>query len=360
MHLFSNTGTHTSGSWCIYGGCLHEMKCLDLFSGIGGMGRLLPVETIMYCEWDAFPRSVLQRRMKQGDLNNVPIHEDVRTLDPPDHDILIGGFPCQDISSAGKKLGFEGKKSCLYYEVLRIIKKKHPPVVFLENVAHILVMPGVWKAVLTTLSQEGYDMAWGIFSANMCGAFHQRNRWFILAKRKREPNDKIPVMPDKMHKYGTCVDAVYEEVPDPLFERNRHPPITMRHIEGAPFKGKLHDQPIVRTLWSTPRATGGNRAIRNMSKRSMSDLPSMLRFADCTQHKHFQANINWVEQLMGLPAGWTDPEGDTEPFEGFEEQYQRMKPDKTQPLYYKRWKTLGNMCVSQTSLMAYKYLNKNV
>ena len=134
----------------------------------------------------------------------------------------------------------------------------------------------------------------------------------------------------------------------------------MRHIEGAPFHGKLHDQPIVRTLWSTPRATGGSRAIRNMSKRSMSDLPSMLRFADCTKDKHYQANLKWVEQLMGLPAGWTDPEGDTEPFEGFEERYQRMKPDKTQPLYYKRWKTLGNMCVSQTSLMAYNYLNKNV
>ena len=65
------------------------MKCLDLFSGIGGMGRLLPFEPVMFCEWDDFPRRVLERRMKSGDLPNVPIHGDVRTLKPPDHDILI-------------------------------------------------------------------------------------------------------------------------------------------------------------------------------------------------------------------------------------------------------------------------------
>ena len=51
---------------------------------IGGMGRLLPFEPVMFCEWDEFPRSVLERRIKSGDLPDVPIHEDVRTLDPPD------------------------------------------------------------------------------------------------------------------------------------------------------------------------------------------------------------------------------------------------------------------------------------
>ena len=91
------------------------MRCLDLFSGIGGMGRLLPFEPVMFCERDPFPRSVLARRIKSGDLPDVPIHEDVRTLNPPDHDILIGGFPCQDISTLGLKKGLDGDKSSLYF-----------------------------------------------------------------------------------------------------------------------------------------------------------------------------------------------------------------------------------------------------
>ena len=54
------------------------MKCLDLFTGIGGMGRLLPVDTIMYCEKDPYCRKVLEKRMCDGDLHNAPIHEDIR------------------------------------------------------------------------------------------------------------------------------------------------------------------------------------------------------------------------------------------------------------------------------------------
>ena len=121
------------------------MRCLDLITGIGGMGRLLPFHPVMFCEIEPFPRSVLERRNKSGDLPPVPIHDDVRTLQPPDHDILIGGFPCQDISTLGLKKGLEGKKSSLYFQILRIIKLKHPKYVFLENVAHILQMPEAWQ-----------------------------------------------------------------------------------------------------------------------------------------------------------------------------------------------------------------------
>ena len=92
----------------------------------------------------------------------------------------------------------------------------------------------------------------------------------------------------------------------------------------------------------------------------MSDLPNQLRFAVCTPpgDRYFCANLKWVENLMGLPAGWTDPECDmVEDFPGFDkEEYKRMMPDKVQKKYYKRWKTLGNMCVSQTALLAYNYL----
>ena len=334
------------------------MRCLDLFTGIGGMGRLLPFHPVMFCEKDSFPRSVLERRIKSGDLPPVPIHEDVRTLKPPDHDILIGGFPCQDISTLGLKRGLEGKKSSLYFQILRIIKIKHPKFVFLENVAHILQMPEVWQVVLRTLSLEGYDMKWCIFGANSCGGLHQRNRWFILATHTGN-RCEAGLMPTRMHKYGEMKGGQYMELPDPKVPRTRRStPIVMKHLEGVPTKGKLCTKVTTRTLWMTPRATGGTRAIYNKTVRSMSDLPNQLRFATCTQDRHFCANLKWVENLMGLPAGWTDPECDmVEDFPGFDkEEYKRMMPDKVQKYYSKRGKTLGNMCVSQTALLAYNYL----
>ena len=336
------------------------MRCLDLFSGIGGMGRLLPFEPVMFCERDPFPRSVLARRIKSGDLPDVPIHEDVRTLNPPDHDILIGGFPCQDISTLGLKKGLDGDKSSLYFQILRIVKLKHPKFVFLENVAHILQMPSVWQVVLRTLSLEGYDMKWCVFGANSCGALHQRNRWFILATHTGNCCDSGR-MPPRMSKYGEMKRGVYRELPDPKVPRTRMgEPVVMRHLEGVPTKGTLCTKEVRRTLWMTPRATGGTRAIYNKTKRSMSDLPNQLRFALSTpaEDRHFCANLKWVENLMGLPAGWTDPECDhVEDFPGFgKEVYKRMIKDKVQKHYYKRWKTLGNMCVSQTSLLAYNYL----
>lgn len=336
-----------------------NLRCLDLFSGIGGMGRLLPVHPVAFCEKDPFPRSVLQRRIDSGDLPPIPIYEDVTTLEPPDHDILIGGFPCQDISTLGLKKGLQGEKSSLYYHILRIVRIKHPKYVFLENVAHILQMPSVYKAVLRTLSAEGYDLKWCIFGANSAGAVHQRNRWFLLGERTGK-SYAAGEIPEKMHKYGQMVHGVYKELPDPKVERTRRKiPIVMKHLPGVACKGKINTTVTTRTLWMTPRATGGTRAIYNKTTRSMSDLPNQLRFATCTPEadRHFCANLKWVENLMGLPAGWTDPDCDmVEDFPGFgKEIYKRMLPGK-QKYYYKRWKTLGNMCVSQTALLAYRYL----
>ena len=323
------------------------------------MGRLLPCHPVMFCEINPFPRSILERRIKSGDLPPVPIHDDICTLNPPDHDILIGGFPCQDISTLGLKKGLDGDKSSLYYQILRIVRIKHPKYVFLENVAHILNMPEVWHVVLNTLSNEGYNMKWCIFGANSCGALHQRNRWFILATHT---GIKTPAkhMPPRMSKFGQMIQGNYQELPDPKVPRTRRKPIIMKHLPNVPCKGKINKTVTKRTLWMTPRATGGTRAIYNKTTRSMSDLPNQLRFATCTPDgdRHFCANIKWVENLMGLPAGWTDPDCDfVEDFPGFgKEIYKRMLPGK-QRNYYKRWKTLGNMCVSQTALLAYNYLS---
>ena len=333
------------------------MKCLDLFSGIGGMCRLLPVDVITYVEKEAYPMQVLQQRMKCGSLNNVPIHDDVCTLDPPDHDIICAGFPCQDISVFGNKKGLKGEKSSLYHQILRIADIKQTKMLFLENVAHIRRMPEVWQVVLQTLHIRGYDATWGVLQANQTGAPHMRKRWFLIAKKiMKERQKEIQFESSMMLKFGTMRNGIIASSPDPKIPKYRLPiPIILRKLEGVTSKGNVVDHDVVRTLWATPRASIC-RAIRNLTKRGVSDLPNMHKFEIRTKLRTKYSNPKWVEWLMGLPAGWTDIEGDTTPHRGFEEEpCQRMIPAVC-PNYTKRMRTLGNMCVSQCSRLAWDTL----
>ncbi len=156
---------------------------LDLFSGIGGLSLALKpwVRTVAYCEIDPYCVSVLQKRMG-AELYPGNIFDDVRSLrrghisEPVD--IVFGGFPCQDISLAGKRAGLDGKRSGLYREVIRIVDECRPTFVFLENVAAI--RSHAWR-VVEDLAGLGFDCRWTNLSAAEVGAPHRRDRWWLLA-----------------------------------------------------------------------------------------------------------------------------------------------------------------------------------
>ncbi len=157
---------------------------LDLFSGIGGLSLALEpwVRTVAYCEIDSYARAVLLARMHEGRLERAPIHDDVRQL-RSEHillpiDIIFGGFPCQDISLAGKRAGLDGERSGLYREVVRLVSELGPRFVFLENVAAI--RGHAWR-VVEDLARLGFDCRWTNLSAAEVGAPHRRDRWWLLA-----------------------------------------------------------------------------------------------------------------------------------------------------------------------------------
>jgi DNA (cytosine-5)-methyltransferase 1 len=160
------------------------MYGLDLFSGIGGLTRALEgyVTPVAYCEINQYTRKVLQKRMHSGDLPTAPIWDDVRTLkgaDLPSIDIIYGGFPCQDISVAGRQRGLAGERSGLFFEIIRLVKEVQPKFIFLENVSNIRTK-GLGR-VLKELDSIGYDSRWCVLSASHVGAHHRRARWFLLA-----------------------------------------------------------------------------------------------------------------------------------------------------------------------------------
>lgn len=163
---------------------------LDLFSGISGISLALSpwVKTVAYCENDRHAQAILLYRMATRQLDYAPIWDDVNTLEGfhlPDIDIISGGFPCQDISHAGLGAGLEGKRSGLFFEIIRLTDELRPRFVFLENVTNI-TRKGLDRVVLE-FTKIGYDCRWTCLSASEVGAKHRRERWFLLA----HPNSYI-------------------------------------------------------------------------------------------------------------------------------------------------------------------------
>jgi len=157
------------------------MKVLDLFSGIGGFSlgleRTGGFETVAFCEIDKKARQVLRKHWK-----DVPIFEDVTTLKGEQLgtiDVICGGFPCQDISLAGRGAGLEGERSGLWFEFHRLIKEIRPQWVIAENVS-ALRSRGL-DTVLRSLAEIGYDAEWHCIPAAAVGAPHQRDRIWIVA-----------------------------------------------------------------------------------------------------------------------------------------------------------------------------------
>jgi DNA (cytosine-5)-methyltransferase 1 len=164
------------------------MNELALFAGAGGGilgGKLLGWRTVCAVEWEAYPASVLCARQNDGLLETFPIWDDVQTFDGHPWrgivDVVSGGFPCQDLSTAkwGGGAGLDGERSGLWKEMGRIIGEVRPRFVFVEN-SPMLVNNGLDR-VLADLSKLGFDARWGIVGADFVGAPHRRERFWLVA-----------------------------------------------------------------------------------------------------------------------------------------------------------------------------------
>ena len=159
------------------------LNSLDLFSGYGGITLALReyCKPIGYCEIERYAQGIIASRIADGELPIAPIYPDITKLrgGVDTVDIITGGFPCQDISVAGNGKGLEGKRSGLFFEIIRITKETRAPFVFLENVPAIRTR-GL-REVIRAFTEIGYDRRWTCLSAASVGAPHKRERWFLLA-----------------------------------------------------------------------------------------------------------------------------------------------------------------------------------
>ncbi|MBZ7976883.1 DNA cytosine methyltransferase [Campylobacter sp. RM12637] len=179
------------------------MRILDLFSGIGGISlgfasanfseydfSLKPNEqkakndgffkTIAFCEIEPFCKKILAKNYP-----NTKIYDDVKTLPLNELrggvNIITGGFPCQDLSVAGKQAGLKGERSGLFYEMLRIARELKPSYIFFENVPQLLHKGEIFYEFDTKVRESGYEYKAFILSAKECAYLHERKRAFIIA-----------------------------------------------------------------------------------------------------------------------------------------------------------------------------------
>jgi len=156
----------------------------SLFSGIGGLELGLEMCGLGPVKWqaeqDPYASAVLAKHWP-----TVKRYTDVREINEQAErvDVICGGFPCQDISSAGHRVGIAGQRSGLWKEYARIVRALRPRYVFVENVAD-LCRRGI-DVVLGDLAEMGFDAEWGVLGACAVGASHRRSRVFILAHSDR-------------------------------------------------------------------------------------------------------------------------------------------------------------------------------
>jgi len=358
------------------GGDGMRMKALSLFTGIGGLdlaAELCGIETAAFCEIEPYAVKVLERRWP-----GVPIIDDVRKIRGCDWavDVIHGGFPCQDLSQAGKQAGLEGERSGLWFEMLRVISEIRPAYVVAENVRGAINL--ALDTVQAGMEAEGYPVRTLLLPAAAFGAPHKRERMFVIGIRK-DVADRlclgseagIPRQNARKEGESNLSDYIGEDggslCPTPTStERSGINPHTGRggglsnavslwptphrncsNGAGAHGDGGLNIQTAV-SLWPTPRANKPEGYPSNGYSPTLAQ-----RVTGEVRPAHGMLSPDWVECLMNYPLGWTDLEVD-EPSEWVgwpallgQEQYPYEPPRTVAgcPNRAKRLKCLGNAVV---------------
>lgn len=172
-----------------------------MFSGIGGFELGIArakknSQCVGYSEIDKYAIKIYEKHFKHKGYGDCT---EIAPGAIPDIDLLCGGFPCQPFSSAGKQQGFLDSRGQLFIQIARILEIRRPAYCLLENVRGLLYHDGgrTFRAIITTLSNVGYDVEWQVLDSQNFGVPQQRRRVFIIGHLRDKPTPAIfPIFPD--------------------------------------------------------------------------------------------------------------------------------------------------------------------
>ena len=257
------------------------MKLFSLFSGIGGPEKALKrigieYELVGYSEIDKYASKSYSAVHEEPEIKNYWDITKINEKELPDFDLLTWGFPCQDISIAGKQAGIhEGTRSGLYYDGLRILKEKKPKYSLIENVKALTSkkFKDTFESILQDLECAGYNNYWKVLDAKDYGIPQHRERVFIVSIRKDVEQDFT--FPEKEELTLKLKDLLEEEVEEKYYLSDRmiktFSDMTNRngYIRGKCFKPhELDDDRVANTI----KTTAGSRPEDNYVKRKYDEF----------------------------------------------------------------------------------------
>lgn len=285
-------------------------KMIDLFAGIGGtrLGfyQTGAVNIVFSSEWDKFAQKTYYANfgdMPEGDITKID------EKDVPDHDILVGGFPCVAFSQAGLKLGFEDTRGTLFRDIARIVKEKRPKAFLLENVKNLLGHDKgkTFKVIYNTFADMGYAVYYHVFAAKDFGVPQNRERIYIVGFDKNQVDNwedfSYPVEP----KIPTCVGDILEEnvdskytLSDTLWEGHQRRKIE-NHAAGKGFGYGLFNaqSPYTNTISARYYKDGSEILIEQEGKNPRKITPRE------------------ASRLQGFPSEFIIPVSDTQAYKQF-------------------------------------------
>ena len=292
-----------------------KFNVVSLFAGIGGIDlgfEFAGFNTIWANDFDKFAVQTYK-----ANVNNNIVYGDIREVQDtiPQHDVLVGGFPCQPFSTLGKLKGFEDDRGTLFFIIKEILKKYNTKVVVLENVKNLIHHDNgnTFKRILNELDEIGYHCHYKVLNTQDYGIPQRRNRVFLIAFNKKY-FDNVPFeFPQPLELTYNTLDILDKNVDQKYFISKTF--IKTILSEGTKnFKAKpTIDQPISKTLLATM-----HKMHRANQDNYVTDVESYDKIADKeTKTTLRKLTPNECRQLQGFPSDWKQVVSDTQAYKQF-------------------------------------------
>ena len=252
------------------------MKFISLFAGIGGFDLALErlgFECVYANDIDKYCKTVFDKHFETK-LDTTDIRK-VNENDIPDHDLLVGGFPCQSFSIAGKRGGFEDTRGTLFFEVARILRNKRPRYFILENVKGLLTHDGgkTFQTILRVLTDLGYEYQWQVLNSKNFGVPQNRERIYIVGNLREIGRPKVfPLLGEAETNLGGNENFIDLQLNGARITR------TTRTIQARYFKGySARNGETSGVLVGTLRTHKDGRGFREMKSGVAPTIPARAR-----------------------------------------------------------------------------------